>query len=154
MNMKTQPSQSRRRILFWILGLLAFSIPQIPAATPVPENVEWVLVELNGKAYEAPAGRKGSGATLKLDASKVSANGVSFVNRYGGKYELKDNTLKFGQMMTTRMASTDPELNRAEHDFHAMLKDVTGWRITEGKLELLAGDKVVMKFSEKAEVQK
>ena len=93
------------------------------------------------------------GATLKLDAAKMQASGVSFVNHFSGKYELKDKTLKFGPMMSTRMAGP-PEAMDAERDYLTMLKDVTGWRITDGKLELVVGDKIVARLSEKAAANK
>ncbi len=152
--MNTQHTRSRRRILLGALGLLILAVPNIPAATPVPFNVDWVLAEMNGKAVEALTGGKTWHATLKLDGEKKRASGVSFVNRYSGTYEMKDSALTFGRMITTRMASTNTEANKAEQDFHAMLKDVNGWRLTDGKLELLAIDKVVARFTEKAEAKK
>lgn len=153
MNMNTQHTQSRRSILFGALGLMSLAVSKITAATPVPENVEWVLAEINGKAVEAPAKGGQREATLKLDPAGKQASGVSVVNHYGGEYELKDNTLKFGPMITTRMGGS-PEAMAAERDFHSMLESVTGWRITDGKLELLAGDKIVARFTEKAEAKK
>ena len=144
---------SRRHIFLGTLALFGLGITGIHAATPGPENVEWALVEINGKAVEAPAGGKMRGATLKLDAAKMQASGVSFVNHFSGKYELKDNTLKFGPMMSTRMAGP-PEAMDAERDYLTMLKDVTGWRITDGKLELVVGDKIVARLSEKPAANK
>ncbi len=132
-----------------MLALLGLGITSIHAATAAPENVEWVLVEIHGKPVEAPAGGKMNGATLKLDAAKMQASGVSFVNHYGGKYELKVNKLKFGPMMCTRMAGP-PAAMDAERDYLAMLEGVNGWRIADGKLELVQGDEVVARFTERA----
>lgn len=81
-------------------------------------------------------------------------SGKAFVNSYGGKYELKEGGLTIGKMMSTMMASTSEALNAAEQEYTAMLGKVTGWRITDGKLELLAGDKVVLKFAEHAKAKK
>lgn len=152
-NMNTQHTKSHCRILLGLLCLMALPFTKIFAADPGPENVEWSLVEINGQAEQAPAGARSRGATLKLDAAKAHASGVAFVNRYGGKYELKENALKFGPMMSTKMAGP-PEAMKSEQDYHAMLKDVTGWRIADGKLELLSGEKVVARFSEKAKAAK
>ncbi len=149
MNMNSKYNWSRRHVLLGTLALLSLGITGIRAATPVPENVEWVLVEINGKAVEAPAGGEMKDATLKLDAAKMQASGVSFVNHYGAKYELNDSKLKFGPMMCTRMAGP-PDAMDAERDYLAMLEGVNGWRIADGKLELIQGEKVVARFTERA----
>lgn len=69
MKTKTKHGLFRRHVLLGFLGLTALGIHKIPAATPLPENAEWVLVEMNGKAVEALA-KEGGEATLKLDAAK------------------------------------------------------------------------------------
>ncbi len=153
-NMNTKHTRSHRCILLGVLGLVALCVPKISAAAPVLENVEWVLIELNGKAVKAPEKWKTRGATLKLDAKEKRAHGVSFVNQYGARYDLKDNTLRFAGGMMTAMGGSNREEVQAETDYHDMLKGVSGWRITDGKLELLAAEKVVARFAEKVEPKK
>ncbi len=143
--MNTQHTKTRRRIILLALGLAAMDITKIPAATPVPENVDWVLIELNGKA---PVG--GDAATLKLNANEKVVSGSTSVNGYGGKYELKDGALKFDSLMTSLRASVDSGSMELEREFLDMLKQVTGWRLAGGKLELLQCEKIVARFAEKA----
>lgn len=144
--MHAQPYSFRRSILICSLAFFLAGLMGSQAAETKLENTTWVLTEMNGAAVGENV--KG-GALLKLDAGKTQASGRSFVNRYSGKYELKDQTLKFGRIMLTRMAGS-PEEMTAEKNYLAMLRDVTGWRMTDGNLELLKEDKVVAKFQEKA----
>lgn len=147
-------NMNSHRILLLALGLVVLGISKVSAATPAPENVEWLLIELNGQAVKAPDGGKWKGATLKLDTKEKLAHGVSFVNLYSSRYDLKDSTLKFGIGKMTAIGSRNRDEMRAEEEYHAMLNGVTGWRITEGKLELLSVDKIVARFTEKAEAKK
>ncbi len=151
--MNTKHTLSRRCIITGALGLVALCVPKISAAAPTLENVEWVLIEMSGKALEAPVKWKTNGATLKLDAKEKSAHGVSFVNQYSAGYELKDNTLKFSNGGMTLIGGDRNKL-RLETEYHHMLSSVSGWRITDGKLELLAAEKVVARFTEKVETKK
>ena len=121
------------------------SIPKSNATAPTLENGAWVLLDLNGKEFPAPPNDspKSGEPTLKFDPEKKLASGRAAPNLYICRYELKDNTLKIEEGETTLIRQ-----HPGEWDYLDMLSSVTGWRITEGKLELLKGVKIVARFSE------
>ncbi|MGH7585267.1 MAG: META domain-containing protein [Gemmatimonadales bacterium] len=119
--------------------------PAAQAAAPEPgamlESTEWSLLELNGKIAIGADNRP---LTLLLDPAARRAAGFAGCNRYSGSYELSGNSLKFGPMIMTKMACN--EAMDTESAYAEALGKVTGWRITGGNLELLAGETVVAKY--------
>jgi putative lipoprotein len=71
--------------------------------------------------------------------------GFSGINRFSGAYTVEGQNLKFSNLAMTRMAGT-PEAMAVEQKIVAALRATTGWRMAGGKLELLAGDRVVARF--------
>lgn len=114
------------------------------AAVPAsPEGITWMLVELNGTAV-APVDNPRH-PTLRLDPAAQRVSGHAGVNSYGGGYELNGPALRFGQLMSTMMAGP-AELMELERDYTAMLRGVTGWRLTAAGLELLARNRTVARY--------
>ena len=105
------------------------------------ESTEWSLLELAGKTAIGAGQRP---LTLKLDPAAKRAAGFAGCNQYSGSYELSGDSLKFGPMIMTKMACS--EAMDTELAYAAALGEVTGWRITGGNLELLAGETVVAKY--------
>lgn len=114
------------------------------AAPSAPEGVEWVLREMHGKPV-APSGERGL-PTLRLDAVKKKATGFSGVNRFFGGYERSGEKLKFGALAGTMMAGP-PEETAVETAFHGALGKVSHWRISKGALDLLQGEKILLRFT-------
>lgn len=114
------------------------------AAPATPEGIGWVVREINGK-LAAPSGERGL-PTLRLDAGKKQASGFSGVNRFFGGYERTGEKLKFGMLAGTMMAGPDDQM-ATETAFLQALQGVSGWRINKADLELLKGEKVVLRFT-------
>jgi putative lipoprotein len=107
------------------------------------ENTDWILVELGGESVEADVPLKAP--TLRFDSETGMVAGNSGVNQYGGGYTLTDGVLAFGPMRSTMMAGP-PEAMALEQAFLAALSGQKGWRILEGRFELLEADKVTAVF--------
>ena len=106
---------------------------------------EWKLFSMGSLDNQLPfvTGRE---ATFMLDSKSGKVAGTTGCNRYNGNVELdlEQQTLTFGPLMTTRMACPD-DLSQQEHDFLAILNEVTHFEITAGKLLLLTeGENMVV----------
>jgi heat shock protein HslJ len=109
---------------------------------------EWVLVGLEGKPVEVAEER--GRPTLRFDPKEARVSGMSGVNRYGGRYTIEGAALTFGPLLATKMAGP-PEQNALETRFLWALEATTSWRVAKsGELELLAGTRVVARFTPRA----
>jgi putative lipoprotein len=103
----------------------------------------WTLTMLEGAQVPAPAAdRRQPSLTFGADGR---IKGLTGLNTFSGTYTLDGQNLKFGNMAMSRMAGP-PEAMALEQKLVAALRATTGWRMTGGKLELLAGDRVVARF--------
>ena len=105
-------------------------------------DVEWRLTHLGSQP--APLGAGDRQATIQFTGAERRASGFGGCNRYAGSYVLRGDSLRFSPLMMTRMAcdkGMDLELRYA-----ALLETVRRARITDGRLELLAGDSVVARY--------
>jgi len=110
---------------------------------------EWVLVGLEGQAVEVAGER--ARPTLRFDPKDPRVSGMGGVNRYGGGYTIEGAALKFGPLLATKMAGP-PAQNALETRFLWVLEATTSWRLAKGgELELLAGTRVVARFTPRAE---
>jgi len=104
----------------------------------------WKLIELEGdKVVVAPTQQREVRITLASEGSRV--NGFSGCNRFMGGYVKDGNNLKFTQMAGTMMACEAP-LMELESQVLKMLSVTTSYRIDNGQLIFLAGDKVLARF--------
>lgn len=139
-----------KKILSLLLAAFALcaSAPSVRAAEnaapSAPEGTEWILREMHGKPV-APSGERGL-PTFRLDAAKRQASGFSGVNRFFGGYERTGDKLKFGALAGTMMAGPPAEM-AVETAYHDALGKVSQWRISKGALELLQGEKVLLRFT-------
>ena len=77
---------------------------------------------------------------VTLDITADGAfNGQAPVNLYFGTATIDGNSLSFGTVGATKMAGPE-DLMTAENEFFAALNNVTGYKITEGKLVLTDKD--------------
>ena len=116
-----------------------------PAATTMPDTLpplvgtEWSLIELDGQPAPLGAGEKP--ATLSLTTSDGRASGFAGCNRWSGTYERSGDQLRFGRLISTKMAcSSGMEL---EQRFLGALEKVRSYAITLTGLEL-RGDSTVL----------
>lgn len=126
-----------------------------PSASPSPApalsdvapqslgGVTWTLARLGGDEVKVPAEPARPTIVFDPDAKRVS--GRAAVNRFSGTYSTHGGALSFGPLMATKMAGA-PELNDLETRFLRALERVTGWRIVEGELELLAELEAIARF--------
>jgi heat shock protein HslJ len=105
---------------------------------------EWTLVELGGEPVEI---REGEAApTLVLDLEEARVSGSGGVNRLAGTLALAEDELRFGPLMTTRMAGPEDAMRR-EQAFFAALERVTSYELDGRTLTLLAEDETVARLS-------
>jgi len=93
------------------------------------EKTHWVLVTIDDKPVAAAPGR--TGPFLVLDSGSVS--GLGGCNRFGGGYQLRGDSLTFGQLAATMMACM--EAMETEAAFMRMLPEVCRWKIDKNRLE-------------------
>lgn len=103
----------------------------------------WQLMELRGTSV--PAVDNPRHPTLRLDASTSRISGFSGVNSFGGVYELVGAKLKLQLLLSTMMAGPEG-LMALEQNYHAMLGEVDGWRLTPAGLVLLKDGQAVARF--------
>ena len=100
---------------------------------PRIEDRRWRLIELNGRAVDAPAGQEG--AYFEFDAAQSRVSGNASCNRFSGSYELHaGERLRLGpELAVTRMAC--PELER-EAEFLEALARVDHYAVDNGALSM------------------
>jgi heat shock protein HslJ len=125
------------RILGLMLGTLLTVGCSAPRASTEPmksttlENVQWTLVQLEGKAIEV--GSRGA-PTLMLSSKDKRLSGFAGCNRMIGGYELDGDALRFSGVATTRMACIDVT---PEESLLRTLGAVARWNVSGSTLELL-----------------
>jgi heat shock protein HslJ len=130
----------RQLLPFLMTTLLACA----PASTPVePEflDVEWVVMEVDGVPVEADSTRPAP--TLLVSRTDQRASGHAGCNQFGGSWQGSGESLSFGPLVMTRMFC-EGRMD-LETRYGAVLGVVTGVRVVDGLLELLAGDRVVVR---------
>jgi putative lipoprotein len=131
-------------------GLLALSACQPPrAASSEPafrssvSGVDWELMELDGKTASTGAG--GRRATLRFDADTARVSGFSGCNRFAGAYTLAGDSLRFGQLIMTRMAC-DRGMD-LESGLSAALDATRRYELSSTQLKLFGPSGAVARFS-------
>jgi heat shock protein HslJ len=140
-----------RMVLAWVLSCsfallmgcatatkLAAAEPSKPLA-----GTEWRLIEIQGKTVALTDVLRPP--TLQFDSAAKRASGISGVNRFSGSYESSGAALKFGPLVGTKIGGP-PAAMAIERAFLNSLAGVSSWNITSNRLELKAGDKVVLRF--------
>lgn len=98
-------------------------------ASPSLVGTTWTLQSLAG----APVGKTQRAPSLRF-VSQTQVGGHGGCNSWGGSYELKGNTIKFGQMHSTMMACEHGM--DIEGRFHEMLKKARSLTLDAGTLVL------------------
>ena len=90
-----------------VIGLLAFmacSSSKDVGKEPALENTNWVLVEMEGKAYEPNTEAKPVTLTLQAEGNRIV--GFGGCNSFSGSYTLDGNTIQF-TLASTKMFCND-----------------------------------------------
>lgn len=111
----------------------------IVTASAVPlVNTNWRLTQLGGELVDNPAGERA--VNLQLQQQNARATGFAGCNRMFGGYLLSNDTLKFDQLGSTKMACLDENRMKLEQRFFTALSQVARWKISGSTLELLGAD--------------
>lgn len=107
-------------------------------------GVEWTLTELDGSPVSTASG--GSTPTLRftVESGTLSASGMAGCNRFRGTATTSGGELRFGPLVSTKMACPALAL---ETRYLGALDGVRGYRMAARDLELLAGERVVARFT-------
>jgi heat shock protein HslJ len=105
----------------------------------------WTLTMLEGADVPPPAADRRQPSLTFGTEGRIT--GFTGVNRFSGAFTLDGQNLKFSNITITRMAGP-PEAMTVEQKLMNALRATTGWRQAGGKLELLAGDRVVARFDQ------
>lgn len=103
-------------------------------------NTKWVLTEWPGQTMP----NTNKKATLNFGADN-SVNGTSFCNGFGGSVSIKGNAIKFSELLGTLMFCED--VGQAESKYNEGLRTANSFKVTDGKLQLLKDNKLLMIFS-------
>lgn len=118
--------------------------PAKPAVAPnALRGTKWMLIELDGEPV-APSST--NPAYLMLDPEGWNYSGSSGCNRVTGRFQLDGNSLQLLGGAMTMMACPEP-LMKQEQEFNKALTATGSCVLTGAVLELLAGKKVLARFS-------
>ncbi|WP_455378078.1 META domain-containing protein [Petrachloros mirabilis] len=106
-------------------------------------GVTWLLMEVSG--HPVAAFPQGEHPFILFDREKNQATGYAGCNRFFGGYQLDGGALKFGPIGATKRACPDHE-EGIETAFFKVLDATRGWRIVDGTLELMNGDRVLARL--------
>jgi heat shock protein HslJ len=105
------------------------------------ENTNWKLDSLAG---EAPLAE--TTITLRLVDGKVG--GSSGCNQYGGEYKVDEDTLSFGNIISTLIACLTPDgVMAQEQKYLKLLKSASRYQIVAQRLEIFdENDQSILEF--------
>ena len=95
---------------------------------------EWTLVALGND----PVPTVGRPVTLRFDAGENRASGQAPCNQYSGPYTMTRDSLKFGAIISTKMACTEESRNLLEQKYLGGLSAVTTYEVADSTLRLLS----------------
>jgi heat shock protein HslJ len=108
-----------------------------PTGAPPLEGTAWVLSSLPGRALVS-----GAPATLSFEGGR--AQGSDSCNRFGAPYTTRGSAFELsGRAMSTQMACPSEVMQQAQA-FMAALGGAKSYRVTEGRLQLVAADGAVL----------
>jgi heat shock protein HslJ len=116
----------------------------IPTQTPIPEPLENTNWKLDSLAGEAPLAE--TTITLRLVDGKVG--GSSGCNQYGGEYKVDEDTLSFGNIISTLIACLTPDgVMAQEQKYLKLLKSASRYQIVAQRLEIFdENDQSILEF--------
>jgi heat shock protein HslJ len=108
------------------------------------QGTNWSLVELAGNSV-APMGDQGAGY-LRFESGAERRFGASVgCNGMGGRWNSDGTALGFSEVMSTLMACDEVLMSR-ERQLTEALAATSTYRVSDDRLELLAGDQVLAAF--------
>lgn len=107
------------------------------------ENTYWKLIELHGEAIIPQPNQAEPHLTLNPQGNRVTGSGGC--NRFFGTYEIRNATIRFSQLGSTRMAC--PVGMDEEAAFFQALESADRYVITDDTLELYSAEKQLARFN-------
>jgi heat shock protein HslJ len=104
----------------------------------------WRLVEMEGNPVAA--GMAGREAYIRFDGAESRVGGSTGCNQFGGTYEAAGDSLRFGQLIMTRMACLEGDLMQQEQRFQQLVSEVDRFAIREDSLTFFVAENPVMQF--------
>jgi heat shock protein HslJ len=153
LHMQNKHSNMGSILGFWIFGILAISSCVSGASVKDGGKVfadiqgrEWILAEIQGPSGSVRLDRQKLDAggfegvyTVKFDTERVSGMGAP--NRYFGPYtQGEGRALTIGNVAGTLMAPLREPEELKEHEYFALLGNVSRWDFQEGHLKLFTVD--------------
>lgn len=132
-----------KKLMF--LGMVILTISSCSTgkkATVQSLNGGWVLQYITGPRITFEGLYPEKKPTLVFDKKEKRAHGNSSCNSYNGAYTIKGNKIKFDKVATTMMLCPGD----GESVYYATLDKINNFNITDGKLNLLMDDVVMMTF--------
>jgi heat shock protein HslJ len=106
------------------------------------DSAKWQLTRIyHSDSFVQVSGTK---AFIRFNSSDGKVNGNGSCNSFGGRLSVDGNSLKLGNIFSTRMFCN--EVQAIENQFFSQLQQVTGYTINEKKLILFNGDDAVLEF--------
>jgi heat shock protein HslJ len=104
------------------------------------ENTTWVLTTLNDD-------RPLDGAQLTIQFKDGQISGRAGCNSYGGSYQIKGDSIRFGSLFSTEMACMDPEgIMEQERTYLDLLQAATRFGLVDGVLTFYVGERSSLMF--------
>jgi heat shock protein HslJ len=113
--------------------------PATPAGAADPlAGTEWTLVSFGAPEAEAPV-VAGTEVTLAF-VPDGQAGGSSGCNGYSAEYEVQDNTVRFGEVVSTLRACEDEAIMQQEQQFFEALTTASSFELAADQLTIFFGD--------------
>jgi heat shock protein HslJ len=122
-------------------GMADAAAPRAAAARSIA-GPEWVLVLLGERP--APTGAGGRPATIQFDSTSSRAAGFAGCNRFSGDYTLGSGSLRFGPVVSTKMACAEGD--ELERRFLGALPRVTTYAAADSTLTLGSAEGPLLRF--------
>ena len=125
-----------------VLSVAACATTGGSASAPEIDGSTWRLVEAAGTPAPAPEGDRYAYVRLLADSARAEGNGGC--NRMSGPFTRAGDSLRFGPMISTKMACADESRNRAETEFMGALDRTRAYRVSGDTLALLGDGGAVL----------
>jgi putative lipoprotein len=108
------------------------------------ERTDWRLVELNGHPATGADLARRPWVRLEGDSGRVEGSGGC--NRLSGTFTRTGSSLKFGPLLTTKMACADAALNSQEQEFLSALQAADTYETVADTLTLMRASNRIARF--------
>ncbi len=105
------------------------------------EGIRWAITEVGGEKVVT------SGDVPYIQLKQLALNGFTGCNQVFGSYELKDKSLRFGDIGMTKLECTEEPLIKVEMAILDAIRRADRFEIRNGVLIISAGDLALMRLS-------